>query len=150
MSDESHWISRENIAAYNMLRPKLKSLFDEIAELSRKKPDGPISKFKLQFINQVLEGANQLLGEKYRPFPDFQKFDVDVLPTASDVKMMLAQYTQALSRFRGDHTYYEHGSEKWLIEGEDDEKEGEDEDYADESEDDVEEVEEDSGDEVEE
>ena len=83
---------------------KLACFHDEVAKLSNKKPDGQLSKFKLGFINQVLEPINRILGEDYRPFPDFTVFDVDGgMPTASDALMMLAQYKTAIANFTKDH-----------------------------------------------
>ena len=52
----------------------------------------------------MLETANRLLGEDYRPFPNFEQFDVDALPTTSDVVTMLSQYLRTMDRFRCDHT----------------------------------------------
>lgn len=95
----------------------------------------------------MLTKANELFGEDYRPFPDFTTFDVEgSIPTASDVVMMLDQYSEALKQFRGDHWgAYGH---KWNLpkpeiddsgEEDDDETDEDDDDFEDETDDDDEE-----------
>jgi hypothetical protein len=70
---------------------QMASLSHEIGELSKKKPDGPINKFKLGVINKLLGDVNPFLGDQ-KPFPDFTLFDEDSLPTNSDVKLILSLY----------------------------------------------------------
>ena len=67
----------------------------EFLELSKKKPDGPLNKFKLQRVNQLLELANTYFESNDRPFQDFTIFSDDQLPTNSDVRMILSQYRMA-------------------------------------------------------
>lgn len=95
------------VEEFEKTETQLKGFYDEISLLSKKKPDDPVNKFKLKLINQVLGSANSLLGEVYRPFPDFQLFEEENLPTTSDVVVMLSQYLASMDRFRRDHTYYD-------------------------------------------
>lgn len=71
-------------------------LRNDMAELSKKKPDDAVNKFKLVVINEVLAEANNLLGEKKLPIKSFRAFDVESLPTNSDVMLILTQYVRAL------------------------------------------------------
>jgi len=80
---------------------QLKSLHNEISLLSKKSPVDTVNKFKLKLINSVLESANQLLGEKDKPFKDFTVFNEDDLPNNSDVVMILSQYISCIER--GDY-----------------------------------------------
>jgi hypothetical protein len=100
-------IDVSKVEEFEKTETQLKGFYDEISLLSKKKPDDPVNKFKLKLINQVLASSNALLGEVYRPFPDFQLFEEDNLPTASDVVVMLAQYLGSMDRFRRDHTFYD-------------------------------------------
>jgi hypothetical protein len=77
----------------------------EISALSKKKPNDAINKFKLKFINKVLEDANKLLKEKYKPFADFDYFKEDEIPTNSDITMMLSQYLQSMEKLRIDNIF---------------------------------------------
>lgn len=79
----------------------------EISALTKKKPNDAINKFKLKFINKVLEDANKLLKEKYKPFADFDYFEEDEIPTNSDITMMLSQYLQSMEKLRIDNIFYD-------------------------------------------
>jgi hypothetical protein len=98
-------LPEEVIHVFEQTEAQLEGFYEEIGIISKRKPDDAINKFKLGFINQMLQRANTLLGEKYRPFPDFEIFDPDAMPTASDVVTMLAQYLRSMDKFRKDHTY---------------------------------------------
>jgi hypothetical protein len=72
----------------------------ELSALTKKSPHDALNQFKLKFINSVLKKCNQVLGKKNKPFEDFSEFDTEVLPSNSDVNMMLSQYIEAIRRFR--------------------------------------------------
>jgi len=89
-----------DINRFDKVRGQLEALHEEIGILSKKKPDDAVNVFKLKFVNQVLTEANSILDDEYLPFGGFSAFDEDVLPTNSDVVMMLSQY---LKCFEGQH-----------------------------------------------
>ena len=94
---------------------QLKACYTEISTLAKKKPNDAINKFKLKFINKVLEDANKLLKEKYKPFVDFDYFDEDEIPTNSDVTMMLLQYLQSMEKLRVDNIFCDKYVWYWKI-----------------------------------
>ncbi|MCH7927479.1 MAG: hypothetical protein IID03_05765 [Candidatus Dadabacteria bacterium] len=96
---------------------QMQALFDEISNLSKKSPNDAVNKFKLNFINRVLNEANTLLKEKYTPFPDFTGFEEDELPTNSDVTMILLQYINCLEKLRSDNLATYGGTWYWVIDG---------------------------------
>lgn len=101
---EGRSIAVADAQQFDPLEVQLQSFYAEISTISAKKPDNPLNRFKLNFINQTLQNVNKLLGNSYLPFPDFRTFDEAELPTASDVVMMLAQYLKCMDRFFADHT----------------------------------------------
>src|SRR5579872_5415098 len=106
---------KEDIELFEKGEQQLHSFLTEISELSKKKPDAPLNKFKLKFINDTLSKLNALLKDN-RPFADFQQFDVDDLPTNSDVVVILSQYTAAVHRFRIDNTAKDRGGNWcWIV-----------------------------------
>jgi len=107
---------KEDVQEFEKLEQQLHSFLTEISELSKKKPNDPLNKFKLKFINGALDRLNKLLGNA-RPFPNFDLFDVDTLPTNSDVVVILAQYAAAAYRFRANHTEKRDYSWWWIING---------------------------------
>ena len=103
---------KEEVAEFENLEQQLQSFLDEVSELSRKKPNDPMNKFKLKFINTTLAKLNTLLA-RYRPFDDFEQFDVDDLPSNSDVVLILSQYAGSVLRFRTDNTNFNTREREW-------------------------------------
>ena len=93
-------MTANDVNSFEKARSQLDQLHNEISVLSKSKPDNPINKFKLSFINEVLVAANVILVGDFKPFKDFAVFDADELPTNSDVVMILSQYIDCLEAFR--------------------------------------------------
>lgn len=111
-------MNTKQVETFLKLQPQLKSTYDEISLLSKKKPTESINKFKLKFINSILSRANGILGEKYKPFPgEFNLFDEDDIPNNSDAVFILSHYLTSLEKLRCDNIQYEHISWYWLING---------------------------------
>ena len=108
---------------FDTLEDQMSAMYDEMGLLSKKKPDGPVNKFKLKFINDVLKKVNKIIGAEYMPFGDFNSFDEDALPTASDVVFILSQYLKSMDKFRYDNTYKRSGTYYWCLRGNASEKE---------------------------
>jgi hypothetical protein len=108
--------SKEDVWEFERLEQQLHSFLGEISELSKKKPNDGLNKFKLKFINSTLGGLNKIIG-KHRPFNDFDTFNEDDLPTNSDVVVILAQYAAATYSFRRDHTVSESIYWYWVVRG---------------------------------
>lgn len=115
-------ILKDTVRVFEKTESQLEGFFEEIGTISKRKPDDAINKFKLGFINQMLSSANNLLGEDYRPFPDFETFDIDSMPTASDVVTMLSQYLRSMDKFRADHTYNHYTTYYWRLPSEEEGK----------------------------
>ncbi|MGH9504612.1 MAG: hypothetical protein ACRD20_17300 [Terriglobales bacterium] len=103
---------KEDASEFEKLEQQLHSFLAEIAELSRKKPNDPVNRFKLKFINATLDKMNTLLADM-RPFGDFQQFDVDEIPSNSDVVVILSQYAASMYRFRLGHTEFGIRDRRW-------------------------------------
>jgi hypothetical protein len=93
-------MTANDVNSFEKVRSQFEQLHNEISLLSKSKPDNPINKFKLSFINEVLVAANVILIGDFKPFKDFAVFDADELPTNSDVVMILSQYIDGLEAFR--------------------------------------------------
>jgi len=99
--EESSWKTKD-VWEFEKLEQQFHSFLDEMSELSRKKPNDRVNKFKLKFINTTLDGLNKVL-KNHTPLDDFKQFDVDDLPSTSDVVVILAQYRSDL-QIRREHT----------------------------------------------
>lgn len=107
----------EDVDLFIATNAQLIEMYKEISEMSKKKPDNAVNKFKLKYINQIVGTANKLLGETYKPFNDFDLFDEDDLPTNSDITMMLSQYQNAMENFRSNNITKNYRGWVWVIEG---------------------------------
>jgi len=85
---------------FEKIKAQLQQLHNEVSALSKTKPDNPMNKFKLNVINEKLAEANTILTGEFKPFNDFAVFNVDELPTNSDVVMILSQYLDCLEAWR--------------------------------------------------
>ncbi|MFC1857506.1 hypothetical protein ACFL9U_05685 [Thermodesulfobacteriota bacterium] len=111
-------MDKQQVETFLKLQPQLKSAYDEIALLSKKKPTDPLNTFKLKFINSILSRANEILEDKYKPFPDdFTLFDEDDMPNNSDVVFILSHYLTSLEKLRCDNIKYSDYNWYWLIDG---------------------------------
>ncbi|GHT69488.1 hypothetical protein FACS1894110_19030 [Spirochaetia bacterium] len=112
-------MKREDIDLFVKIQSQLEELYNEISALSKKSQNDALNEFKLEFVNNLLEESNKILGEKYKPFKQFSKFDNDNIPTNSDVVMILSQYLSCLENLRSDNIVSEEYSPNWfwLIDG---------------------------------
>jgi len=91
-------VSNAEIEQYELLVPLLRAMYDEIKELSKKKPDGSLNKFKVDKINRILLP----LKERMKNEPVCQYLDVldeETPPFNSDAVLVLREYSQASRMF---------------------------------------------------
>ena len=109
--------SEKEIDEFLKLLIQMEKLLRDFTDLSKKKADGPVNKFKLGFVNTLLQQANAILTKASRPFEAFDIFDEDNLPTNSDVVLVLSQYLACLKKHGRDNTTYDDYTHYWLING---------------------------------
>lgn len=103
---------------FEKINSQLDGLHQEIAALSKKNPDGVVNKFKINHINSVLNEANGLLKGDYVPLKGFSSFDVDELPSNSDITFVLMQYLMCMEQLRNEHISEGYGGKwYWKIDG---------------------------------
>lgn len=96
-------MTEDQIKQYEKVQAQLDSLHLEIGGLAKKSHNDALNKFKLRFVNQSLLEANDILGDEYRPFKDFEKFEDEDLPSNSDVTLIIGQYLNCLENLRSDN-----------------------------------------------
>jgi len=111
-------MKRNDVDRFEKTVVQLEALHSEISVLLKKSPNDALNQFKLKLVNSVLHEANRLLGDKYKPFPDFLAFDQDAVPSNSDVTFILAQYLNCMEKLRSDNIYMYLGSWYWRVDGE--------------------------------
>ena len=112
-------MNSDDVSEFERMQTQLEAMYNEIGTLSKKTPDGPINKFKLKLINQVLDDTNTILGDDYKPFSDFIHFDENELPSNSDTVVILSQYLSSLEKLRCDNIGQAMGKWYWALDDED-------------------------------
>lgn len=111
----SHLPTEEMVRNYKYLSPALSSLYGEIKDLSKKKPDGIVSAYKIRLVNKTLTDVKQLLPTD----PALSHLDVfseDDLPQYSDLILVLGQFQAALVRFQKQFNRYDsdRSTTRWI------------------------------------
>ncbi|MTJ10058.1 hypothetical protein [Anabaena sp. UHCC 0204] len=114
-------MKRKDVDEFEKISGQIQVVYDELSVLSKKSPNEAVNKFKLNFVNKLLNDSNVFLGEKYRPFEDFSEFDIDDVPINSDVVFILSQYLQCFEKMRADNVKYKHPNWNWLVDAEENE-----------------------------
>ena len=96
-------MNKKDVDVFEKLSGQLISVYEEISLLSKKSPNDAVNKFKLKFLNKLLNDSNKFLTDKYRPFDDFDIFEEDDMPQNSDVVFILSQYLQCFEKLRSDN-----------------------------------------------
>jgi len=107
-----------DVHLFEKVQSQLEGLLSEITLLSKKSPNDSVNKFKLKFINEILESSNSVLGQIYKPLQSFEKFDADDLPSNSDVTFILSQYLNCFEKLRSDNIIRveQHDGNKYIYE----------------------------------
>lgn len=113
-------MTAKDVDFFEKVKAHLKQLHIEVSGLSKSKPDNPMNKFKLGFINEKLNEANTILVDEFKPFKDFTLFNADELPTNSDVVMVLSQYLDGLEAWRCANIQYVSYKWCWILSDRDD------------------------------
>lgn len=109
-------MTKKEIDTFEKVQSQLESIYEEISLLSKKSQNDALNKFKLGFINKVLEETNKVLKDKYKPFKEFDFFNEEDIPTNSDVVFIISQYFGCLEKLRNDNIEWSgiEGSWIWL------------------------------------
>jgi hypothetical protein len=96
-------ITRIQADRLEKLTGQLEGIHVELSALARKSPNDAVNAFKLRFVNEVLLNCAGLLSESYCPVGGFEQFNLDDVPSYSDVTFVVSQYLHALEKMRSDN-----------------------------------------------
>lgn len=65
-------MNRKDVDEFEKLSVQLQSIYDELSILSKKSPNDAVNKFKLNFINKLLNNSNELLSQNIDLLMTFQ------------------------------------------------------------------------------
>ena len=109
-----YYTTREKADAYDNVAPVFKSVYEEIQELCKKKPEATLNKTKIALINRILIDVKGFL-EGLPVTKYLELLEDDDLPQYSDVVLVLAQYDAGLKQFRNRHYGYFLDEHQWVI-----------------------------------
>lgn len=91
---------------------KLDGLQGELTASVKRKAEAPVTLFQLRLINSVLAEANSILGDEL-PLAGFSQFDIDEIPTAADVAMVVSQYVETFEKIRCENIH-NYDTNRWM------------------------------------
>lgn len=108
-----------SISEFEKTVSQLDGIYAEISALSKKAPNDSLNKFKIKFVNSILQKAEEVLGDELLPLDGFHAFDDDELPSNSDVCFVVTQYMECLEQLRSESIYKKYDSWYWRAEDND-------------------------------
>jgi hypothetical protein len=104
--------SEADVNKFEMLEKLLASVYEEMKEFSKKKPDEPLNKFKVKSVNRVLGQIKEIM--KNEPTDEFlDLLDEDSLPSNSDSILIIGQFNAAMKQFRSKYYGWTGASWSW-------------------------------------
>lgn len=101
----------DSLEELEMSERQLHVFYKEISSLSKKSSNDGVNKFKLSLINGCLEKVNAIIGS---PLEGFEMFEESLVPSNSDVAMILGQYVAAMYAFRLENTKHSSLDQTWF------------------------------------
>ncbi len=93
----------EEIIKFEMLNELAESIYLEMKEFSKKKPDDALNPFKVKNVNRVLTQLKEFLTKE--PTASFlDLLDDETLPTNSDAILIIGQFKASMDNFRNKYT----------------------------------------------
>jgi hypothetical protein len=109
-------MTAEEVEDFRKMAAQLDALHQEATAASKKHPDKPVSKFKVELANAVLETAKRVLGTS-APTLNFERFDADELPTNSDLSFVVSQFVECAEKVKIQNIKLYIGVWYWMVAG---------------------------------
>lgn len=105
----------EAVKAYEATINIFEALLREIKELAKKKPEAPMSAFKVTQLNRILADIKGFLKDEVE-VKYLDLLDDEALPQVADALVVMAQFEGALKGFHLRHYGYNGLQHTWFIE----------------------------------
>ena len=112
--DKSRKTTVEKADIHDVTTPMLKAMYNEFKELSKKKPDGAVSKSKIKIVNRLLKKCREVLNDELS-IEYLDLLDEDEVPQSSDVVLMLSQYVAAMEQFHATYHGWDGATHGWYV-----------------------------------
>lgn len=101
--------------AFIKLLMQFSKMVEVFEKLSKSFPNDPVNDLKLEFVNDLMKNATELISRNNKPFNEFEMFGSDHRPSNSDVFLVLAQYQACLKKYGSDQTRVLESKAYWVI-----------------------------------
>lgn len=92
-----------DVVKFQMLNELIDSIYTEMKEFSKKKPDDALNEFKVKNVNRVLSQLKDFI--KNEPTVEFlDLLDNEILPSNSDAILIIGQFKAAMDNYRNKYT----------------------------------------------
>lgn len=99
MAAKNQLPTNAEITTFEMLDKLTDSIYIEMKEFSKKKPDDALNPFKVKNVNRVLKQIKEFLTNQ--PTVSFlDLLDDETLPTNSDTILIIGQFKAAMNNFK--------------------------------------------------
>jgi hypothetical protein len=95
-------MNAQEVEEFRKMAAQLDALHQEATAASKKHPDKPVSKFKVDLANSVVKTAREALGTS-APALDFEQFNTDDLPTNSDLSFVVTQFVECAEKLKAQN-----------------------------------------------
>jgi len=91
------------VVRFNMLSKLTESIYTEMKEFSKKKPDDALNPFKVKNVNRILTQIKDFLKDE--PMVSFlDLLDDETLPSNSDAILIIGQFKASMDNYRNKYT----------------------------------------------
>ena len=99
MTKKNLLLTDMRVTQFQMLYNLVDSIYTEMKEFSKKKPDDLLNEFKVKQINRVLKDLIEFL--KSEPTSGFMELlDGETLPSNSDAILVISQFKASMDNFK--------------------------------------------------
>ena len=97
--------TEQEVDKFERLSPLIDSIYEEMKEFSKKKPDELLNPLKVKMINKILTQVKDFLARD--PNIEFlELLDDSSLPSNSDAVLIIGQFRAILNQFKSRFHYY--------------------------------------------
>ncbi len=107
--------TKEKVESFEVTMPLVEAMYSEFKDLSKKKPEGAVSKAKIKVVNRLLAKCREVLGAELS-IEYLDLLDEDDVPQNSDVVLTLSQYVAAMEAFRSRYHGWDGRNHSWATE----------------------------------
>lgn len=116
MHEISSSTTKDSVKAYEATCNVFESLFREIKEISKKKPETVVSAFKVKHVNRLLADIKDFLSDELE-VKYLDLFEEETMPQVSDIVLVMSQYEGALKAFHERYYGWDGFNHGWSIKG---------------------------------